>query len=413
MGKVGSFIKALITYLGFYLVIITLICNPQTDILFTTVDGEFNAVGKILAHAFGEGSYYFGFMFIPIIMIVSHALFGLLDDAKGFSPKVAVIVGLISSIIITAIQVIFRVCYDNYSFIMFYHNYENYFLLSSILEYRILSDINMLAIFFLGFSVYSFFVSDASYEYIEITTYYNDSGMEVGNSTSDSKNAIWIHIVLGLLTTLIPIFFANTPLIIFVVFLCVILLISRKNREGIILKSVILAIVGLIAITSVILTDTDVIHPNVIKYEWVDNNEDTNNKKIKVFEVDYSLDTIEIVIPDNYHGLEIIECDKGVLEKYQSLKFLELNRIGNINLGALFSKESKEYEPFYAQYVPKSLEEVFLRNETTIVPFAFTDCSSLKRVKITEATKFIRANAFDGCISMEFNQYENGNYIGI
>lgn len=412
MEKFGKFIKGAINYLGFYLVVIALICKPNMDILFTLVNGEFNLIGQALVDMAGEGFYFFGFMFIPIITIGCHALFGFLDDAIGFSPKTAVTVGLISSLILTIVQAILRIGYDNYSFIMYYHDYENYFVLSSILEYRILSNIYLVATGLLGFSIYSFFVSGASYEYIEITTYYNDSGFEYDSKTSDTKYAIWLHVVLGLATTIIPIFLANSPLIIFVLLLCLVLSFKHKNKERFIIKSVILTICGLLVMTPIILTETNVITPNTITYDWINNYEEENDKTIKVIKVNYNLESERIVLPDNYHGISVKEYKNGILEGFNNLKYLEYAPTIGQHVGELFTTNIHKDKSLYNRYIPKTLEELYITNTETIYTQFLTGCDTIKKIQITDSVKFIYQGAISDNDSLIFNQYENGNYIG-
>ena len=98
----------LLSYLGFFLVFISIIAKANLDLFFFETNGDMNPVGDWLASLAGRSMYFFPFMFIPIIVIVLHLISGFLEEAHGFSPKVNKIIGLVSTGIILLVQIVLR-----------------------------------------------------------------------------------------------------------------------------------------------------------------------------------------------------------------------------------------------------------------------------------------------------------------
>lgn len=232
-----------INFTGFYLVMLALICREQVNVLFSNTEGGWNAVGAFFSSIFGD-TFYFGFMFIPIIIIVLHKLTGLLEYAQGLSLKLSKIFGLMSSVALCVLQVYMRLEFGNASFITYYYQYRDYAQLASSATFHLTSNLSLLFIGLLGYSVYSVFLDSASYRYVEVTTTSSDS-IYYEETTSDEKHAVWLQIVLGIATTLLPIVVSNTPLIFLVVLFFIFSFFRQKSRESFLKNCIIVELCGL------------------------------------------------------------------------------------------------------------------------------------------------------------------------
>lgn len=401
--KFLNFLKAFITYLGFFLVVACLIAKQNVDLLFKNFDGSFNAVGQVLVKLSGEGFYFFPFMFIPIIMILGHLIFGLLENASGFSPKANLIIGISSVVGLCVVQVLLRTLFKIDSFFSFYALYPNYDIVDTVPLFRILNIAQLVLTFILGFCFYSFFVGDATYEYVTITTYYDGSGMEVDSKTSDSKFAIWLHILLGILTTAIPLVLGFSPLVIFCIIPFILFLIRHSSVKTLVLKAVVFTLVCGLLITPVVLTSTGTIHVDKILYSF--NKEKT---AVIVKDIDCNKDIKRLTIANEYWGYNVEKINNGVLMDFQKIEELVIPTLANENLGTLFIEKDSQIP---GRYVPESLKTLKLTNQQKIWRGNLTYVNLLEKIFLTENTKYIDFYAFEG-ENIKFNIHDNFNYIG-
>ncbi len=401
--KFLNFLKSFITYLGFFLVFAALLAKDYLDLFFINPDGTMNAVGGVLETLSGKDNYFFPFMFIPIIMIGGHLIFGLLTNARGFSPKVNLIIGLITSISLVVIQIILRVTFKSGAFFATIKTYPNFTFLRTFGVFRTINVIQFVLIFILGFCFYSFFVGGATYEYIEITTYYNESGVEIDSKTSSTKYAIWLHLLLGVGASVIPILLMTSPLIVLCVVPFVLFLLKHKNKKALIIKAIVFTLVCGLSITPVVLTSTNVIHIDTIHYLF-----DDSDNTFDVCEVDYDKNIKSLVVPDKYWGYEVGSIVKGTLKEFRSLETLSIPTTNHINVGHLFGDSDITECGFQ---VPETLKTIKITNQEYISDSTFTFINNVENIILSEKTKYIADYAFYSPM-IKFNQDNNCNYLG-
>ena len=401
--KFLNFLKAFITYLGFFLVVACLIAKANVDVLFKNGDGTFNVVGQFFVKLSGEGFYTFTFMFIPIIMILGHLIFGLLEDACGLPPKANLITGIVATTGLIVVQILLRTLYKCDSFFIFYNFFGNIKILDMVIGFRVLNIIQFVLTFVVGFCVYSFFVGGATYQYITITTFFNESGMEMDQKTSGAKYAIWLHIVLGIAASIVPLIVCFTPLVVLFLIPFILFLLKHSSKRAIIIKAIVFSLVGLLAITPVVLTNTGVLHVDNISYVF---NQEKDG--VIVSKVDYKEDAKTITIPEEYWGYEVDEILNGCLEKYQSLETLIIPKVNHKNVGYLF-KDKDTHNP--GLLAPESLKTIKLTNQEFVRSNTFANVTALENIYLTEKVKYIKNYAFEG-ETLNFNIDGNVKYIG-
>ena len=238
--------KTFITYIGFYLVSCVLLAYDQLSVLVTKANGEPNAVGAWLGERFGQ-SYWFGAMFIPIIVLVCHKIFGFLDDAEGMSAKTTKLLGLFSSLVLVAVQVLIRLKTDNDSFFTGLVTFTNSGGVPTDIYDRALAAASFFAVGVLGYCFFSAFIGGVGYNFVEVTTYYTDSGFAYDEQVSGLKTAIWPHIVLGIATTALPSLMARTPLILIPLFFFIITLMRYRTKKSLAYTCVAFGAIALLA----------------------------------------------------------------------------------------------------------------------------------------------------------------------
>lgn len=132
----------------------------------------------------------------------------------------------------------------------------------------------------------------------------------------------------------------------------------------------------------------------------------------------------EIIIP-NY----TTEINSNIFAGCSFLQSITLPFIGNNNysigypnfLGRMFGKNFYTNSTPITQtdyngnsgtyYFPNSLKTVNITG-TIIANYAFSQCSNLTKITIPDIITFIGDSAFSGCNNLQYNEYENGLYLG-
>ena len=405
--KVWNFLKAFISYLGFFLVFISIIAKANLDLFFFEPNGDMNPVGDWLASLAGRSMYFFPFMFIPIIVIVLHLISGFLEEAHGFSPKVNKIIGLVSTGIILLVQIVLRSALQVDAFYVYGHSITNYGILIQNPLLRAMFIIQTIAIFFFGFTIYAIFVGGSSYEYVEVTTYYNDAGYEVDQTTSGPKNAIWLHIVVGIACSILPILISFTPLIVLAFFFYVVLVIRSKSEKGFIKKCVIFGIIGILLIVPSILTNSDVIHVNKIHYSF---NKEGEGLVIDYLDYEDEENIKHLTIPNNFVGFNITKMNRSVFKNFTSLESLTIPTVDGDQLGFYFDCNG-ESDHNHQRHIPQTLKKVTITNQELIGHYVLSDLPYVEELILTKNTKFISAGAISG-YALKYNETEYGQYLG-
>lgn len=107
-----------------------------------------------------------------------------------------------------------------------------------------------------------------------------------------------------------------------------------------------------------------------------------------------------VVIPNN-----VTEIGKSAFENCNAIEKITVpfvgyrkDKVGNINFGYIFGASNDSDND---SYVPSSLKEVIITNETLIGEYAFYDCISIEKVVINEGVTEISQYAFYGCSSLK------------
>ncbi len=398
---------------------------------------------------FQENSFPIGITIMFIGMIGFWIVFFLTkfywyEDAEYISAKTAIILGFISAVLLCIIQVYIRITYGFFNFFNLpflmsdYENFEKY------QSYLII--INLILSGVMGFSFFSLYLSndDVGYKYIEKTTYYTDSGFAYDEKYSDEKIAVGGYIIVGLLTTIIPLALMLSPLIILPAIYFLFKMLKHKNKKALIIKYVVSIVLAVILIIPNVLgsfkVPIDIPTYAMLKYE-----ETEDGSGYQVVDVINSKTADKIVIPETRFGKPVTISEdvfKNLTVTYAKIpaKYYEIlpNTIEElvISSGTSIAYSSSYYEGLYKYvHLPNlkkleicdtvtnignivfkgcsKLEEVKLPNKIShINDSAFADCDNLKKVTLPNELFYLGYDVFENCKSLTFNKYQNGCYLG-
>lgn len=114
-----------------------------------------------------------------------------------------------------------------------------------------------------------------------------------------------------------------------------------------------------------------------------------------------------ILIPDS-----VTDLGWGIFTGCENLK--------KVSIPYLYRKEQGHFGRFFgastytdnANYVPPSVEEVVITNETIIGENAFYGCNGLTSISIPDSVTNIGYQAFYGCYNLRYYEYEGCRYLG-
>ncbi len=103
----------------------------------------------------------------------------------------------------------------------------------------------------------------------------------------------------------------------------------------------------------------------------------------------------------------------NALQGANGLQSLSLPFVGdgceNSHFGIIFGAESHENQE---EFIPTTLFEVEITAKCEIYANAFYNCSNITDLKISDGVTYIGESAFANCDNLNFNEYQNGLYLG-
>ena len=199
-------------------------------------------------------------------------------DAKFLTRKEAMTLGMVSAGLLLVLQVYLRMVYSHYSFFgspIYISDFEN---LKTYQGYLIF--LKNILVGLMGFSFYSLRLvggDTVGYDYVEVTTYFNDSGMEIDQKVSDRQRAVGGYIKLGLATTILPFCVSLTPLMILVFGYFWLHVKKQKSEKSVRRKRIALwTVTAVLSVASVVLmiAPLSLKERAVLKYKWsIDDGE--------------------------------------------------------------------------------------------------------------------------------------------
>ena len=134
----------------------------------------------------------------------------------------------------------------------------------------------------------------------------------------------------------------------------------------------------------------------------------------------YLGDKKEVVIPSKItyqnHYFNVEELSFGILNECDDIEKLTIPFIGRSRLideysylGYLFGAESVE---FNQNHIPTSLKELTIISSPTIAKYSLYNCIGIEKIILPDDLKLIEKDAFLGCTSLKYNEYQDVNYLG-
>ena len=302
-------VKSIVSFLGYFFVITHLhaMMWGKLDVywLHTLLKG---------------GMFYYILMAAPFILIIEHAIAGGLDDAEELSPKTALTMALVSAIVLTVIQIIMRVKFSYYDFLMNENLWPNVNTIKLDKTFIILWNLRAIFVGVLAYSVYSTFINGVGFEYVEITSSFTDSGFEYDTQVSDVKHGVIGFILLGVISMTASLVIAQTPLIILVALASLLLLLKHKSKKAFITKLVAFLIAGVLSLSPILVYATGFSFENFTFFKFYQSYDSNRNFNGLIINGTKN-STIEVIkIPDKYFGIEVVEIEQNAFYKnYESL----------------------------------------------------------------------------------------------
>lgn len=167
--------------------------------------------------------------------------------------------------------------------------------------------------------------------------------------------------------------------------------------------------------------DQNGINSNGLISETVINNDfkyEINNLGVTILEC-FNYEK-EINIPNsiiyNNKEYEVTNISFGLLKDHKNIEKLSIPFVGessfkgeNTHFGYIFG--ALDYHQ-NEDYVPYSLKEVIINNTKSIDKYAFLNCDSINTISIPNSITYIGEDAFEGCTSLNYNEYQNAYYLG-
>lgn len=361
-------IKPIIMYLSYLLMvggIVLMIFFPDT-------------LGKMSGDTMGAGFFImFGGMCLWFINIIG-VKFYWFEDAEFLSFKTIKWLGLVTSILLLAIQLYIRIDYGFWGFFATPNLFPNWENLATNQLYLLIASLLLTGL--LGFTFFSLVFCDGDkvgYQYVTVTTYYTDSGFEYDQKTSDKEIAVGGYILVGLLTSIIPFLLHLSPLMILVFFYFLLHTVKHKSRKTLIWKYVI-CILLVVLISGATITNTfgvDFNFPPNAQLMYQRNDDDSYT----IVGVRNSSTATRLIIPEKYWGKEI-KIDDGAFDECEKMSYAEI--------------------PSWAcSYVPRCVKEVVVTSGTDIANKAFYN-NQLETIKLPDTLTSIGNSAFSNCFNL-------------
>ena len=267
-------------------------------------------------------------------------------DSTFLTRKEALWLGLVSTGLLLVLQLYIRHAYDHYGFFSMFALFPDYENLKTY-QGHLITFKNIL-VGLLGFSFFSLQMEggdNVGYDYVEVTTYFNDSGMEIDQKVSDRQRAVGGYIKLGLATTILPFCVSLTPLMILVFGYFWLHVKKQKSEKSVRRKRIALwTVTAVLSVASVVLmiAPLSLKERAVLKYKWSIDDGELYCTAVAV--LNESTATY-IEIPERHFFVEIDclpgifdDCDKietakipyGMIRQFPTAKELIITHEGNI-----------------------------------------------------------------------------------
>lgn len=415
LQKYYQYTKPVVLYLTYF----CMVCGMAMAMVYS--GSIFNSLGFKICTV---GMFAFWITFFAL-------KFNWFDDALFLSKKAALWLGLLSSSALLVLQVYIRYTYGHYGFISMPRLLPTYAYLEAYQAYLIFGRYVLVGI--LGFSLFNIVFAEGDnvgYDFVEVTTYFTDSGFAYNQTVSDIKTAVWGYIVVGLTTTILPFLVSMNPLVILVLGFCLLRLLKHRSKKAVWLKRIAIWVVCLLACGLFAVMHLEVELPirqdALLGYQLAETADGESYYEIKA--VRNETVATHITIPETYKNKPVrVESDSEVFARCDKIKWVKASAdmakyfpqaeelsltSGPSDIEALFSYKAAALKRLKIAYDAESigyqafryfdrLEEVVLPNSIKIIGMqAFYGCKALNAINLPDGLQEIGEYAFADCESL-------------